>query len=85
MNWNKYKGIIILGTVAGSATGSMIAALLISPSWYIMIIAFFALIGFILLLMLTIAIIIDVQNENKKQNRINRPANWGWDKSIEQE
>jgi len=79
----KNKGIKITATLAGSAVGAIIAALIVEWSWYMLFIAFFSLLGVMILAVLTIAVIVEDRNKKKKQQRYSQPANWGFDKTFE--
>jgi len=78
----KNKALIAIGILTGTAIGSLVAMVLIDFSIEIFFMSFFALIGIMTMAVFTIALINDVRNENRKQQR-SRPANWGFDKSYE--
>lgn len=78
----KSKAFFGVAAFTGTAVGSLVAMVLIDFSLEIFFMSFFALIGIMTMAVLTIALINDVRNENRKQQR-SRPANWGFDKSFE--
>lgn len=79
----KNKALFGVAVFTGTAVGSLVAMVLIDFSLEIFFMAFFALIGIMTMAVLTIALINDVRNEDRKNQRINRPANWGFDKRFE--
>jgi len=79
----KRKALMITGIFTGTAIGSVVAMALIDFSLEIFFMSFFALVGIVTLAVLTIAIISDARQEEKKENR-SRMANWGFDKSYEE-
>lgn len=72
----------IVGVIGGTGLGALIATLFVGTSWYVFACAFFALIGLVTMGVLTVAIIVDVKNEEAQKT--SQPSNWGWDKRLEQ-
>lgn len=69
----------IVGVIGGTGLGALIATLFTHTSWYVFMCAFFALLGIVTMAVLTIAIIVEIKNEEKVST-----TEFGWDKRLEQ-
>jgi high-affinity Fe2+/Pb2+ permease len=65
---------VILGATVGTGLGYFIARF----AWAYLIVLFLALIGFMTLAAMTVAVVMDTRREDRSY-----PANWGFDKSFE--
>lgn len=76
---NKREKIIAtIAVIIGATTGTAIGYWIARFTWAHLIVLFLALIGFMTLAALTLAVVIDTRREDRSY-----PANWGFDKSFE--
>lgn len=77
---NKREKIIAtIAVILGASLGTFVGWYIASFAWAHLIVLFLALIGFMTLAALTVAVVIDTRREDRSY-----PANWGFDKRFEE-
>lgn len=75
------KIIATIAVILGASLGTFVGWYIARFTWAHLIVLFLALIGFMTLAALTVALVIDTRREEPQRSY---PANWGWDKSFEE-
>lgn len=73
------KTIAIIAMILGATVGTGLGYFIARFAWAYLIVLFLALIGFMTLAALTVAVVMDTRREDRSY-----PANWGFDKRFEE-